>query len=163
MFEICMVLALGGLPLGHTYYLNNFESPTPKDDSYQVWLKSNRVFSRRRWKCKKLTDDTRRTKTDGNSSLELKTQVFWIWVFANVNGPTVTHIGHNTKVWSSIQWPWNVHVHVCTLNFQCKLRCTDSVKINFVSLELQKHTAGYMTNCKHMFEIEIQSICHALI
>ena len=40
MFEICMVLALGGLPLdphgGHTYYLNNFESPTPEDDSCQV-------------------------------------------------------------------------------------------------------------------------------
>ena len=33
----------GALPLGshggHTYYLNNFESPTPKDDSCQVWLK----------------------------------------------------------------------------------------------------------------------------
>ena len=80
----------GALPLGphggHTYYLNNFESPTPKDDSCQVWLKSNHAFSRRRWKCKKFTDDGRRTttthdarrtthdgrrtKTDGNSSLE---------------------------------------------------------------------------------------------
>ena len=39
---------LRGLPLGshgdHTYYLNNFESPTPKDDSCQVWLKSNHAF-----------------------------------------------------------------------------------------------------------------------
>ena len=52
----------------HTYYLNNFESPTPKDDTCQVWLKSNHAFSRR-WKCKKFTDDARRTKTDGNSSL----------------------------------------------------------------------------------------------
>ena len=71
----------GALPLGphggHTYYLNNFESPTPKDDFCQVWLKSNHAFSRRRWKCKKFTDDARRTthdarrtKTDGNSSLE---------------------------------------------------------------------------------------------
>ena len=64
----------GALPLGphggHTYDLNNFESPTPKDDSCQVWLKSNHAFSRRRWKCKKFTDDTRRTKTDGNSSPE---------------------------------------------------------------------------------------------
>ena len=55
----------GALPLGphggHTYYLNNFESPTPKDDSCQVWLKSNHAFSRRRWKCKKFTDDGRRT------------------------------------------------------------------------------------------------------
>ena len=58
----------GALPLGphggHTYYLNNFESPTPKDDSCQVWLKSNHAFSRRRWKCKKFTDDGRRTTDD---------------------------------------------------------------------------------------------------
>ena len=83
----------GALPLGphggHTYYLNNFESPTPKDDFCQVWLKSNHAFSRRRWKCKKFTDDGRRTthdgrrtthdgrrtKTDGNSSLEPSAQV----------------------------------------------------------------------------------------
>ena len=54
----------GALPLGphggHTYNLNNFESPTPKDDSCQVWLKSNHVFSRRRWKCKKFTHDARK-------------------------------------------------------------------------------------------------------
>ena len=59
----------GALPLGphggHTYYLNNFESPTPKDDSCQVWLKSNHAFSRRRWECKKFTDDGRRTTDDG--------------------------------------------------------------------------------------------------
>ena len=57
----------GALPLGphggHTYYLNNFESPTPKDDSCQVWLKSNHAFSRRRWKCKKVYG--RRTTDDG--------------------------------------------------------------------------------------------------
>ena len=73
----------GALPLGphggHTYYLNNFESPTPKDDSCQVWLKSNHAFSRRRWKCKKFTDDGRRTTDDGrkrtaiaHSSLRLR-------------------------------------------------------------------------------------------
>ena len=43
----------GALPLaphgGHTYYLNNFESPTPKDDSCHFWLKSNYAFSKRRW------------------------------------------------------------------------------------------------------------------
>ena len=59
----------GALPLGphggHTYDLNNFEPPTPKDDSCQVWLKSNHAFSRRRWKCKKFTDDGRRTTHDG--------------------------------------------------------------------------------------------------
>ena len=55
----------GALPLGphggHIYYLNNFEFPIPKDDSCQVWLKSNHAFSRRRWKCKKFTDDGRTT------------------------------------------------------------------------------------------------------
>ena len=60
---------------GHTYYLNNFDFPTSKDDSWQVWLQSNHAFSRRRWKCKKFTDNARRTKTDGNSSLEPSAQV----------------------------------------------------------------------------------------
>ena len=40
MFEICMVLALGGPPPwphgGHMYHMNNFESPASKDDSCQV-------------------------------------------------------------------------------------------------------------------------------
>ena len=79
IFKFACFWPLGGLPLGphggHTYYLNNSESPSPKDDSCQVWLKSNHAFSRRRWKCKKFTDDTRRTKTDGNSSLEPSAQV----------------------------------------------------------------------------------------
>ena len=43
----------GALPLGphwsHTYYLNNFDSPTPEDDSCHFWLKSNHAFSNRRW------------------------------------------------------------------------------------------------------------------
>ena len=64
----------GALPLGphggHTYYLNNFESPTPKDDSCQVWLKSNHAFSRRRWKCKKFTDDGRRTTDDARRTTD---------------------------------------------------------------------------------------------
>ena len=64
----------GALPLGphggHTYYLNNFESPIPKDDSCQVWLKSNHAFSRRRWKCKKFTDDGRRTTDDGRRTTD---------------------------------------------------------------------------------------------
>ena len=66
----------GALPLGphggHTYYLNNFESPTPKDDSCQVWLKSNHAFSRRRWKCKKFTDDGRKRTAIAHSSLRLR-------------------------------------------------------------------------------------------
>ena len=57
-----------GPPWGPHILFDNFESPTPKDDSCQVWLKSNHAFSRRRWKCKKFTDNARRTKTDGNSS-----------------------------------------------------------------------------------------------
>ena len=66
----------GDLPLGphggHTYYLNNFESPTPKDDSCQVWLKSNHAFSRRRWKCKKFTDDGRKRTAIAHLSLWLR-------------------------------------------------------------------------------------------
>ena len=64
----------GALPLGphggHTYDLNNSESPTPKDDSCQVWLKSNHAFSRRRWKCKKFTDDGRRTTDDARRTTD---------------------------------------------------------------------------------------------
>ena len=45
---ICMVLTLGALPLGphegHMYHMNNFESPAPRDDSCQVWLKFNHAF-----------------------------------------------------------------------------------------------------------------------
>ena len=33
----------------HMYHMNNFESPTPKDDSCHIWLKSYHAFSRRRW------------------------------------------------------------------------------------------------------------------
>ena len=69
MFEICMVLALCNG--GHTYDLNNFESPTPKDDTCQVWLKSNHAFSRR-WKCKKFTDDGRKRTAIAHSSLWLR-------------------------------------------------------------------------------------------
>ena len=72
----------GALPLGpqggHTYYLNNFESPTPKDDSCQVWLKSNHVFSRRRWKCKKFTDDGRRTTDYGQKRTAIAHLSLWL-------------------------------------------------------------------------------------
>ena len=63
MFEICMVLALWGPPPGphggHTYYLNNFESPTPKDDSCQVWLNPTMRFQEEDENVKSLrtTDD----------------------------------------------------------------------------------------------------------
>ena len=57
---------------GHTYYLNNFESPTPKDDFCQVWLNSNHAFSRRRWKCKKFTDDGRRKERTAIAHLSLR-------------------------------------------------------------------------------------------
>ena len=39
---------LGALPLapheGHMYHMNNLESPAPRDDSCQVWLKSDHAF-----------------------------------------------------------------------------------------------------------------------
>ena len=75
----------GALPLGphggHTYDLNNFESPTPKDDSCQVWLKSKIRFQEEDENVKSLrtTDDARRTTDDGrkrtaiaHSSLRLR-------------------------------------------------------------------------------------------
>ena len=44
----------GALPLGphgsHIYYLNNFESPTPKDDSCHFWLKSEPCIFKKKMK-----------------------------------------------------------------------------------------------------------------
>ena len=34
---------------GHRYHMNDFESPAPKDESCQVWLKSDHAFSRSKW------------------------------------------------------------------------------------------------------------------
>ena len=107
----------GALPLGphggHTYYLNNFESPTPKDDSCQVWLKSNHAFSRRRWKCKKFTDDARRTTHDArkrtaiaHSSLRLgwaknlQKQLFW---FCLPPSSCLVHAVRSHR-WLCVQW-----------------------------------------------------------
>ena len=85
----------GALPLGpnggHTYDLNNFESPTPKDDSCQVWLKSNHAFSRRRWKCKKFTDDGRKRTAIAHSSLRLR--------WANKNPEYYYNIWWTVKIW----------------------------------------------------------------
>ena len=82
MFEKCMVLALWGPPPGphggHTYYLNNFESPTPKDDFLPSLVKIQPLrFQEEDENVKSLrtTHDGRRTKTDGNSSLEPSAQV----------------------------------------------------------------------------------------
>jgi hypothetical protein len=69
------------LPLekGNPLHLNNLESPSPKDDLCQVWLKLAKWFWRRSQKCKSLqTDkqtDGRRRAGDQNSSLELSAQV----------------------------------------------------------------------------------------
>jgi hypothetical protein len=64
---------------GNPLHLNNLESPPPKDDLCQVWLKLAQWFWRRSQKCESLqTDgrqDGRRTKGDQNSSLELSGQV----------------------------------------------------------------------------------------
>ena len=52
-FENYLVSVVGGTapgpPGGHTHHLNNFRSPSPKDHSCQVWLKSSCEFRRRRW------------------------------------------------------------------------------------------------------------------
>jgi hypothetical protein len=73
------------LPLekGDPLHLNKLETPLPKDDLRQVWLKLAQWFWRRSRKCKSLqtdgqTDgrtDRRRTTGDQNSSLELSAQV----------------------------------------------------------------------------------------
>ena len=101
----------GALPLGphggHTYYLNNFESPTPKDDSCQVWLKSNHAFSRRRWKCKKFTDDGRRTTHDGrkrtaiaHSSLRLR------WAKKPLQNPGIFFWDNSSKCYQIPNCRW---------------------------------------------------------
>jgi hypothetical protein len=59
-------------------HFNNLESPPPKDDLCQVWLKLAQWFWRRSRKCKSLQTDgrtDRRTTGDQNSSLELSAQV----------------------------------------------------------------------------------------
>ena len=40
-------------------YLNKLESPSPKGALCQVWLKLAKWFLRRRWKCKKFTNNDR--------------------------------------------------------------------------------------------------------
>jgi hypothetical protein len=55
-------------------FFNKLESPLPKDDLRQVWLKLAQWFWRRSRKCKSLQTD-RRTTGDENSSLELSAQV----------------------------------------------------------------------------------------
>ena len=54
------------LPLekGNPLYFNNLESPTPKDDLCQVWLKLAQRFWRRSRKCKSLQTDR---QTDGQT------------------------------------------------------------------------------------------------
>jgi hypothetical protein len=67
------------LPLenGYTLPLNKLESPLPKDDLCQVWLKFAQWFWRRSRKCKIYDGQTngRRTKGDQKSSLEFSAQV----------------------------------------------------------------------------------------
>jgi hypothetical protein len=72
----CIFTLFYYLPLerDNPLHLNNLESPPPKDDLCQVWLKLAQPFWRRSRKCKSLQTD-RRTKGDQNSSFELSAQV----------------------------------------------------------------------------------------
>jgi hypothetical protein len=80
---IFIVLLLYPLGEGESPSFEKLESPPPKDDLCQVWLKLAQWFWRRSRKCKSLqtdgqTDgqtDRRRKKGDQNSSLELSAQV----------------------------------------------------------------------------------------
>jgi hypothetical protein len=76
---IFIVLLLFPLGEGQSPSFKKLESPPPKDDLCQVWLKLAQWFWRRSRKCKSLQTegqtDGRRTKGDQNSSLELSAQV----------------------------------------------------------------------------------------
>ena len=56
------------LPFGKgvALHLNKLESPSPKDTLWQVWLKLDQWFWRRRWKCEKFTD----RRTDGRTQTD---------------------------------------------------------------------------------------------
>ena len=74
-FEICMVLALWGPPPGPpTYYLNKFESPTPKNDSCQVWLNLTVRFQEEDENVKSLrtTHDARKRTAIAHLSFRLR-------------------------------------------------------------------------------------------
>ena len=46
------------LEMGRALHLNNFESPSPKNALWQVWLKLVQCFLRRTWKSEKFTTTT---------------------------------------------------------------------------------------------------------
>jgi hypothetical protein len=70
IFTLCYYLPL---KKGYPLQLNKLESPPPKDDLCQLWLKLAKWFWRRSRKCKSLQKDKdrRRTTSDQKSSLEL--------------------------------------------------------------------------------------------
>ena len=99
------------LPLykGVALHLNNFESFSPKDDLYQLWLKLAQCFWRRSRKCKSLTDRwtdglTDRQTTDNRRSEKLT------WAFGSgelkINSihSRWTDTKHLNKYSSGIQW-----------------------------------------------------------
>jgi hypothetical protein len=67
------------LEKSNSFHLNNSESPPPKDDLCQVWLKLAKWFWRRRQKCKSLQTDggTDRRTTDNRRSEKLT------WAFSS--------------------------------------------------------------------------------
>ena len=93
------------LPLGKgvLLHLNNFESPPPKDDLCQVWLKLDQWFWRRSRKCKSLQTDGR--KDDGQRAIRkahLSFQLRW----AKNSMKTDWHINHITARRQTISF-WN--------------------------------------------------------
>jgi hypothetical protein len=65
------------LEKSNPFHFNNLESPPPKDDLYQVWLKLAQWFLREveNVKVYRQTDAGHPTTGDQNSSLELSAQV----------------------------------------------------------------------------------------
>ena len=73
-YFFCYYLPLGK---GIVLHLYNSESPLPKDDLCQLWLKLAQRFWRRSWKCKSLTD---RQTDDGQRAIRkahLSFQLRW--------------------------------------------------------------------------------------
>jgi hypothetical protein len=60
------------LEKGNPLHLNNLESPSPKDDLFQVWLKLAQWFWRRSRKCKSLRTEGRRIIRIAHLSFQLR-------------------------------------------------------------------------------------------
>ena len=74
------------LEMGGALHLNKLESPPPKDDLCQVWLKLAQWFWKRRWKCEKFTTTPMTTTTTDNGQILIRKAHLSLWLrWANDN------------------------------------------------------------------------------